>query len=92
MPRKKKVIQPPVDVVGKNISFKLNPNGIRMYGEVVHVGFKWPYPKDPKYPNGNVRMLKKVLSVATADGRIFKISGEQEDLKRNQVIAGSAED
>ena len=88
--RKKKVIPPPVDVVGRKVSWKPSPNSDRMYGEIVHVGFQWPYPKDPKYPSGNVRMLKKQLTVAIADGRLFKMSGEIEDLKRIGMIAESS--
>jgi hypothetical protein len=88
--RKKKVIPPPVDVVGRKVSWKPSPNSDRMYGEVVHVGFKWPYPPDPKYPGGRVRLLKKVLSVAIPDGRIFKMSGEHEDLKKIGMIAESS--
>lgn len=90
---RKKQIPPPVDVPGRKVSWKPSLNSDRMYGEVVHVGFKWPYPKDPKYPSGNVRMLKKVISVATADGRIFKMSGEQEDLKKvGMIVESSSED
>lgn len=88
--RKKKVIPAPVDVIGRKVSWSPSKNSDRMYGEVVHVGFKFPYPKDPKYPSGNVRQLKKVLSVMIPDGRIFKMSGEHKDLKRMGMIAESS--
>ena len=90
MRKKKKEIPAPVDVPGRKVSWKPSPYSDRMYGEVVHVGFRWPYPKDPKYPSGNVRMLKKVISVAIPDGRIFKMSGEHEDLKKIGMIAESS--
>lgn len=87
---KKKVIPAPVDVPGKNISFKLTPNGIRLYGEVIKVFFD--IGPHPKYPNSQNRQLYKRLSVALADGRIMKLKAEQEDLKRYQVIADNSED
>ena len=36
----------PVDVVGRTISWRPSESSARLEGEVVRVGFQWPYPKD----------------------------------------------
>ena len=87
---KKKAIAPPIDEVGKKICWRPHPSSDLFYGEVVNVGFT--YHKHPKYPNTSLRELKKVLTVMIPDGRMFKISGEHEDLKANGVIEAGDED
>ena len=80
----KKVIATPVDVVGRNVSWKTDGRHT-LYGEVVKVGFKMQ--PHPKYPNTSLREMKKVLTIVMADGRIFKVSGEHEDLKRMGMVS-----
>jgi len=84
MAKAKKVIPSPVDVKGRNVSWKTE-SGHTLYGEVVHVGFK--YAAHPKYPNTSLRVMNKVLTLAMADGRMFKVSGEHEDLKKMGMVA-----
>ena len=86
---KKKVIPPPLDEVGKKICWRPHPSSDLFYGEVVKVGFS--YHPHPKYPNTSLRELRTVLTVMIPDGRMFKMSGEHEDLKANGVIAAGDE-
>lgn len=81
---KKKVIAPPIDEVGKQICWRPHPSSDLLYGEVVNVGFT--YHAHPKYPNTSLRELRKVLTVMIPDGRVFKMSGEHEDLKKRKVV------
>lgn len=87
---KKKVIPPPVDEVGKKICWRPHPSSDLFYGEVVNVGFT--YHPHPKYPNTCLRELRKQLTVMIPDGRIFKMSGEHEDLKARGVVAAGEEE
>ena len=87
---KKKVIPPPVDEVGKKICWRPHPSSDLFYGEVVNVGFT--YHPHPKYPNTSLRELRKQLTVIIPDGRIFKMSGEHEDLKARGVVAAGEEE
>ena len=80
----KKIIPTPVDVVGRNVSWR-NEGGHTLYGEVIKVGFK--YHPHPKYPNTSLRITTKVLTLLMADGRVFKVSGEMKDLKRMGMVA-----
>ena len=80
----KKIIPTPVDVVGRNVSWKTD-GGHTLYGEVVKVGFK--IGPHPKYPNTQLRQLNKQLTIVMADGRVFKVSGEHDDLKRMGMVA-----
>ena len=73
----------PVDVVGRTISWQPSPSSARLEGEVVRVGFQWPYPKDE---NG-LRKLKKQLTVLLPDERILNINCEQEDISRLSMRA-----
>lgn len=87
----KKVIPPPVDVVGRNVSWKPTPDSDRLYGQVVKVRYR--PGADPRYPEGSrgykngIRALFKLISVEMADGRVFTMSGEHEDLKKIGMIA-----
>ena len=76
-------IQIPVDAVGRTISWQPSPSSARLEGEVVRVGFQWPYPKDE---NG-LRKLKKQLTVLLPDERILNINCEQEDISRLSMRA-----
>jgi hypothetical protein len=87
MAKAKKVILPPVDVVGRKVSWTPSKLSDKLYGEVVAVKLK-PHPH-PKYPNSSNRILKTVLHVMIPDGRIFKMSGEMEDLKKIGMVAES---
>ena len=73
----------PVDAVGRTISWQPSPSSARLEGEVVRVGFQWPYPKDE---NG-LRMLKKQLTVLLPDERMININCEQEDIHRLHMRA-----
>lgn len=87
----KKVIPTPVDVVGRNVSWKPTPDSDRLYGQVVKVRYR--SGADPRYPEGSrgykngIRALFKLISVEIGDGRVFTVSGEQDDLKRIGMIA-----
>ena len=83
MAKAKKVILPPVDVVGRKVSWTPSNVSDKLYGEVVAVKLKSvPHPK-------YYRVLKTVLHVMIPDGRIFKMSGEMEDLKKVGMVAES---
>ena len=73
----------PVDVVGRTVSFRPSPSSDVLYGEVVHVGFQWPYPKDK---NG-LRYLKKQISIMLADGRVLNMSATPEDIEKYRIVA-----
>lgn len=85
MKKARKQIPAPVDVVGRKVSWSPSEKSDRLYGEVVAVKYK-PHPH-PKYPNTANRILKTVLHVMIPDGRVFKMSGEIEDLKKIGMIA-----
>ena len=76
-------IPAPIDTVGSTISFRPSENSDVLTGEVVNVGFQWPYPKDK---NGQRQLLKKI-TVALPDGRIINMNAEQEDIKRYRMVA-----
>ena len=78
-----KNIPEPVDVIGRTVSFKPSASSVRLEGEVVKVGFKWPYPKDK---NG-LPMLRKQITVLLPDGRLLNMDCEQEDIKRHGLRA-----
>ena len=80
-----KNIPPPLDVIGRNICFRLNKNGIFLNGEVIKVWFE--HAQHPDYPGKQNRVLRKKLKVVLPDGRVLRISGEHEDLKRMDAIA-----
>jgi len=73
----------PVDAVGRKVSWQPSPSSARLEGEVVRVGFQWPYPKDK---NG-LRFLKKQITVLLPDERVININCEQEDIHRLQMRA-----
>ena len=73
----------PVDVVGRTVSFRPSPNSDVLYGEVINVGFQWPYPKDK---NG-LRYLKRQISVMLPDGRVLNMSAAPEDIKKYRIVA-----
>ena len=76
-------IPAPIDVIGRKISFRPTESSDILTGEVVRVGFQWPYPKDE---NGN-RKLKKQISVLLPDGRILNMNAEQEDIRNYRMVA-----
>lgn len=86
-----KVIPTPVDVVGRNVSWKPSPQSDRLYGQVVKVWLD--IGADPRYPKGSrgykngIRKLFKKLQIEIGDGRCFTISGEHEDLKKIGMVA-----
>lgn len=52
----------------------------------MRVGFT--YHPHPKYPGVHgLRELRKQLTVMIPDGRMFKMSGEHEDLKKMGAVA-----
>ena len=73
----------PVDVVGRTVSWRPTESSARLQGEVVRVGFQWPYPKDEK----GMRVLRKQMSVLLPDERIININCEQEDIHRLNIEA-----
>ena len=73
-----KKIPDPIDAVGRAVSFKTSPTSIRLEGEVVKVGFKWPYPKDDR---GLPRLCKQI-TVLLPDGRVLNMDCEKKDIKR----------
>jgi len=87
----KKVIPAPVDVKGKNVSWKPTESSDRLYGQVVDVFLK--IGADPRYPKGSrgykngIRKLWKHITVEIGDGRRFTMSGEHEDLKKIGMVA-----
>ena len=77
------MIPVPIDVVGRTVSFRPSASSPRLEGEVIKVGFQWPYPKDK---NG-MRVLRKQVSILLPDGRTLKMNAEQEDIKRMEMVA-----
>ena len=73
----------PIDVVGRTISFRPNESSDIMYGEVVRVGFQWPYPKGK---NG-LPELRKQISVLLPDGRVLNMNAEQKDIRKYRMVA-----
>jgi len=76
-------IPAPVDVVGRTISFRPSESSDILTGEVVKVGFQWPYPKDK---DGHRQLLKQI-SVLLPDGRIINMKAEAEDIKQYRIVA-----
>ena len=83
----------PVDVIGRRVSFRPSPSSHILEGEIVKVYFKMGV--DPRYPKGSLgykngmRQLYKKLSIILPDGRILNMSGEHEDIKRQEIVAMS---
>ena len=73
----------PVDAVGRTISWVPSPSSARLEGEVIRVGFQWPYPKDK---NGHPKLLQE-LTVLLPDERVLNIRCEQEDIRRLSMRA-----
>lgn len=76
-------IQIPVAVVGRTVSWVPTESSSRLEGEVVRVGFQWPYPRDK---NG-LPTLKKEITVLLPDDRVLNIKCEQEDISRLSMRA-----
>lgn len=83
MGRPKKVYQPPIDVVGKNVRWSPDGKHEYMFGKVVKVWLR--LEKCGPYPHS--RKLARHIAVETADNRVFKMRAESEDLKRIKMIA-----
>lgn len=82
MGRPKKVIYPPMDVVGRKVRWRPPSSVEFMFGEVVKV---WVKPeKCGPYPHS--RKLAKYIAVETPDNRVFRMRGEPEDLKRMKMV------
>lgn len=92
----KKSIPVPVDVPGRNVSFRPTKSSHIMKGEVVKVFFKMG--ADPRYPKGSLgykngmRKLFKKMTVILPDGRLLNIPAEQDELRSiSMVVDGSPE-
>ena len=83
----RKNIPPSVDVPGKMVSFRPNPNSDILFGEVIGVRMDLRIPENPEYPHS--REYHKTLTVELGDGRILNMSGDHEDLKKIRMIAES---
>ena len=85
------MIAPPIDVKGRNISFRPTESSDIISGEVVDVYFK--YGADPRYPKGSkgykngLRKLYKKISVMLPDGRVLNMPAEQQDIKDLRMVA-----
>jgi hypothetical protein len=73
----------PVDVVGRTISWQPSPSSARLEGEVVRVGFQWPYPKNKE----GLRELRRQITVLLPDERVININCEQQDIHRLSMRA-----
>jgi len=83
----RKFIPPSIDVPGKMVSFRPNPNSDILFGEVVKVKMDLRIPENPEYPHS--REYHKTISVELGDGRILSMSGDHEDLKKIRMVAES---
>lgn len=83
----RKVIPQSVDVIGKMVSFRPNPNSDILFGEVVKVRMDLVIPKNPEYPH--TRVYHKTISVELGDGRILNMSGDHQDLKKIRMVVES---
>ena len=81
-------IATPIDVVGRTISFRPSESSDIMMGEVVRVGFQWPYPKDKQ----GIPQLLKQISVLVPDGRVINMKAEPEDIKHYRMVAENQKD
>ena len=81
----------PIDVKGRQISFRPTGSSDIISGEVVDVYFR--RGEDPRYPKGSqgykngIRKLFKKISVVLPDGRILNMGAEQEDIKNLRMVA-----
>ena len=84
-------IAPPIDVKGRQISFRPTESSDIIFGEVVDVYFR--HGADPRYPKGSkgynngIRKLFKKISILLPDGRLLNMSAEQEDVKKFRMVA-----
>ena len=76
-----------VDVPGKMVSFRPNPNSDILFGEVIGVRMDLRIPENPEYPHS--REYHKTITVELGDGRILNMSGDHQDLKKIRMIAES---
>ena len=81
----------PIDVKGRQISFRPTESSDIISGEVVDVYFR--RGADPRYPKGSqgykngIRKLFKKISVLLPDGRVLNMNAEQEDVKKFRMVA-----
>ena len=81
----------PIDVKGRQISFRPTESSDIISGEVVDVYFR--RGEDPRYPKGSqgykngIRKLFKKISVLLPDGRVLNMNAEQEDVKKFRMVA-----
>ena len=83
----RKNIPPSIDVIGKLVSFRPNPNSDILFGEIIAIRMDVRIPKNPEYPHS--RELHKTITVELGDGRILNMSGDHEDLKKIRMVAES---
>ena len=87
----KKKIPAPIDVKGRQISFRPSESSDILFGEVVDVYLR--PGADPRYPKGSqgykngIRKLFTKISVLLPDGRVLNMPAEQEDVKRYRMVA-----
>ena len=86
-----KKIPAPIDVKGRQISFRPSESSDILFGEVLDVFYRpGIHPKYPKgsqgYKNG-MRQSQKKITVILADGRVLNMPAEQEDVKRYRMVA-----
>ena len=87
MKKMRKNIPPSIDVPGKMVSFRPNPNSDILFGEVIGVRMDLRIPENPEYPHS--REYHKTITVELGDGRILNMSGDHQDLKKIRMIAES---
>ena len=81
----------PIDVKGRQISFRPTESSDIISGEVVDVYFR--RGADPRYPKGSqgykngIRKLFKKISILLPDGRVLNMNAEQEDVKKFRMVA-----
>ena len=81
----------PIDVKGRQISFRPTESSDIISGEVVDVYFR--RGADPRYPKGSqgykngIRKLFKKISVLLPDGRVINMNAEQDDVKKFRMVA-----
>lgn len=85
--KSRKSIPPSIDIPGKMVSFRPNPNSDILFGEVIGVRLDLRIPANPEYPHS--REYHKTITVELGDGRILNMSGDHEDLKKIRMVAES---
>ena len=72
---------PPIDVVGRTISFRPHPKSDILLGEVVKVWYDIvPHPTQ-------YRKLNTMIRIELPDGREINMKAEPEDVKKYRMVA-----